>query len=324
MPSGVGVGQTTTLAAPDSSRRQGVLLISVPTVHQLRLPVPTRVVVLVSGSGTLLQAVLDAAAAPDYPARVVAVGADRPGIAGLARAERCRLPSFVVRLNQYPDRAGWDVALTEAVAAHHPDLVVSAGFGKILGPVFLVEPCSTDARLRAVTAACGGFVYAASLMGITGTRDTVSSDAAGLVKRVRQLYRSGGTAALHPDKPPGRPSAATAEFRKALADAVATDPRPLGYGFTTWSTGRLAAHLAKVTGTKFGPAQIRRLLHAENFSIHRPKHTLKGKRDEAAFRGVGQHKPIAAGVSYGQPVSAGLLRQKRRLCPGTEVKRLSG
>jgi transposase len=103
------------------------------------------------------------------------------------------------------------------------------------------------------------------------------------VKRVRQFYRHGGVAALHPDKPPGRPSAATAEFRKALATAVATDPRQFGYGFTTWSTGRLASHLAKVTGIQFSPAQIRRLLHAENFSVHRPKHTLKGKRDEAAY-----------------------------------------
>src|SRR3954451_889968 len=69
------------------------------------------------------------------------------------------------------------------------------------------------------------------------------------VKRVRRLYRSGGTTALHPDRPPGRPSAATPDFRNALAAAVATDPRRLGYGFTTWSAGRLAAHLAKVTGT---------------------------------------------------------------------------
>jgi transposase len=104
------------------------------------------------------------------------------------------------------------------------------------------------------------------------------------VKRVRKLYRSGGTAALHPDKPPGRPSAATPEYRNALATAVATDPRQLGYGFTTWSTARLAAHLAKVTGTKLGPAQVRRLLHREGFSVHRPKHTLKGKRDEAAYQ----------------------------------------
>jgi formyltetrahydrofolate-dependent phosphoribosylglycinamide formyltransferase len=92
------------------------------------------VVVLVSGSGTLLQSVLDAA---DLPVRVVAVGADRPDIEGLARAERAGVPSFVVRLRDHADRAAWDRALTDAVAAHEPDLVVSAGFMKILGPTFL-------------------------------------------------------------------------------------------------------------------------------------------------------------------------------------------
>jgi formyltetrahydrofolate-dependent phosphoribosylglycinamide formyltransferase len=105
------------------------------TVH-LRLPVPTRVVVLVSGTGTLLQALLDAAG-PDYPARIVAVGADRAGAGGLRRAQECGLPTFVVELAQHPDRASWDAALTEAVAAHQPDLVVTAGFMKILGPAFL-------------------------------------------------------------------------------------------------------------------------------------------------------------------------------------------
>src|SRR4029077_4704160 len=83
---------------------------------------------------------------------------------------------------------------------------------------------------------------------------------------------------------PGRPSAATTDFRNALAAAITTDPRQLGYGFTTWATGRLAAHLAQVTGTKLGPARVRRLLHQEGFSLHRPKHTLKGKRDEAAYQ----------------------------------------
>nr|WP_133907866.1 phosphoribosylglycinamide formyltransferase [Actinophytocola oryzae] len=95
---------------------------------------PARVVVLVSGSGTLLQAVLDAA---DLPARVVAVGADRGGIAGLDRAARANVPRFVVRLKDHPDRAAWDRALTKAVSAYEPDLVVSAGFMKILGPEFL-------------------------------------------------------------------------------------------------------------------------------------------------------------------------------------------
>ncbi len=96
-----------------------------------------KVVVLASGSGTLLQAVLDAAGQPGYPAEVVAVGADRDGIEALARAERAGVPQFAVRLRDHPDRAAWDKALTEAVAAYQPDLVVSAGFMKILGADFL-------------------------------------------------------------------------------------------------------------------------------------------------------------------------------------------
>ncbi len=103
---------------------------------QLRLPIPTRVVVLVSGTGTLLQALLDAAG-PDYPARIVAVGADRAGAAGLRRAADRGVPTFVVDLAQHPDRASWDATLTESVAAHQPDLVVTAGFMRVLGPAFL-------------------------------------------------------------------------------------------------------------------------------------------------------------------------------------------
>ena len=105
-------------------------------MHQLRLPIPTRVAVLVSGTGTLLQALLDAAG-PDYPALVVAVGADRAGTAALRRAADRDLPTLVVELARHTDRASWDAALTEAVAAHRPDLIVTAGFMKILGPAFL-------------------------------------------------------------------------------------------------------------------------------------------------------------------------------------------
>jgi phosphoribosylglycinamide formyltransferase 1 len=102
--------------------------------YRVELPVPARLVVLVSGSGTLLQALLDA---PDLPAQVVAVGADRDGIEGLARAERAGVPGFTVRVRDHADRAAWDAALAKAVAEHRPDLVVSAGFMKILGPGFL-------------------------------------------------------------------------------------------------------------------------------------------------------------------------------------------
>ncbi|SHL40206.1 phosphoribosylglycinamide formyltransferase-1 [Pseudonocardia thermophila] len=106
------------------------------STYRVDLPDPARLVVLVSGSGTLLQALLDATAEPGYPARVVAVGADRDGIEGLARAERAGVPTFVRRVGDYPDREAWDVALAEAVAEHRPDLVVSAGFMKIVGPRF--------------------------------------------------------------------------------------------------------------------------------------------------------------------------------------------
>ena len=92
---------------------------------------------LVSGSGTLLQALLDATTRPDYPVQVVAVGADRTGIEGLARAERAGVPTFTCRLRDYPSREDWDRALTEACAEHQPDLVVSAGFMKLVGASFL-------------------------------------------------------------------------------------------------------------------------------------------------------------------------------------------
>jgi formyltetrahydrofolate-dependent phosphoribosylglycinamide formyltransferase len=98
---------------------------------------PARIVVLVSGSGSNLQALLDACADPAYGARVVAVGADRDGIAGLERARAAGVPTFVDRVRDYPSRADWDRALTAHVAAYQPDLVVSAGFLKLVGSHFL-------------------------------------------------------------------------------------------------------------------------------------------------------------------------------------------
>jgi formyltetrahydrofolate-dependent phosphoribosylglycinamide formyltransferase len=102
-------------------------------------PTPARLVVLVSGGGTNLQALLDACADPAYGASVVAVGADRDGIEGLVRAAKHDVPTFVARVTDYADRADWDAALTAACAAHRPDLVVSAGFLKLVGPAFLAE-----------------------------------------------------------------------------------------------------------------------------------------------------------------------------------------
>ena len=96
-----------------------------------------RLVVLVSGSGTNLQALLDACADPSYGASVVAVGADRDDIEGLARAERAGVPTFVARVGDFSSRDHWDRALADKVAAFEPDLVVLAGFMKLVGPGFL-------------------------------------------------------------------------------------------------------------------------------------------------------------------------------------------
>jgi transposase len=124
---------------------------------------------------------------------------------------------------------------------------------------------------------------------MSDSRDTIASIAQRLrcgtdtVVRIRRLYRMGGIAALHPTKPPGRKSRATPAFLAKMKQAVATNPMDLGYGFSTWSATRLAAHLAKTTGIHFSDDQMTRLLHQAGYSFHRPKHTLKGKRDEAAY-----------------------------------------
>ena len=100
-------------------------------------PQPAGIVVLVSGSGTNLQALIDAASDPAYGVRILAVGADRDGIAGLARAERAGIPTFVCRVGDHAHRDAWDAALADAISAHDPVLVVSAGFMKLLGPKVL-------------------------------------------------------------------------------------------------------------------------------------------------------------------------------------------
>ncbi|MHB1615039.1 MAG: phosphoribosylglycinamide formyltransferase [Actinomycetes bacterium] len=98
---------------------------------------PARLVILASGSGTLLQSLLDACAQPAYGARLVAVGVDRDTTPVAARAVRAGVPTFAVRVEDYPDRCAWDLALADAVADFRPDLVVCAGFLKLVGAAFL-------------------------------------------------------------------------------------------------------------------------------------------------------------------------------------------
>ncbi len=96
-----------------------------------------RIVVLASGSGTLLQALMDACEAGHVPAAIVAVGSDVPDATALERARAARIESFCVPLGDYPDRAAWNAALVERVASYRPDWVVSAGFMRVLGPAFV-------------------------------------------------------------------------------------------------------------------------------------------------------------------------------------------
>jgi formyltetrahydrofolate-dependent phosphoribosylglycinamide formyltransferase len=96
--------------------------------------VPARLVVLASGAGTTLQAILDASRAPDFPGRVVAVGTDRPDTVAEQRAERFGIPSWTVPLSDYVDRAAFDEAVAERIAKDEPDLVILAGYMKVLGP----------------------------------------------------------------------------------------------------------------------------------------------------------------------------------------------
>ena len=111
--------------------------VPVGMVVAVTAPEPTGIVVLISGSGTNLQALIDATADPAYGVRILAVGADRAGISGLHRAAAAGIPTFVCRVEDHGTRADWDVALAERIADHEPAFVVSAGFMKILGPCVL-------------------------------------------------------------------------------------------------------------------------------------------------------------------------------------------
>ena len=130
---------STVTSGPRTRRRAARLtptrLYRVPPPLDVPPSAPARLVVLASGTGSLLAALLDAARG-DWPGRVVAVGVDRDCPATQI-AQDVGVPTFTVRLADHADRAAWDTALTEATAAHEPDLVVSAGFMKILGPQFL-------------------------------------------------------------------------------------------------------------------------------------------------------------------------------------------
>jgi phosphoribosylglycinamide formyltransferase-1 len=95
---------------------------------------PARLVVLASGTGTTLQAVIDAAADDDFGAVVVAAGTDVPGCLAMSRAEAGGVETFALPLRNYASREAWNDALADRIAGYRPDLVVLAGFMRVLGP----------------------------------------------------------------------------------------------------------------------------------------------------------------------------------------------
>jgi len=93
-----------------------------------------RIVVLASGRGSTLQAVIAAAADPGFGGQVVAAGTDVKGCPAMAYAEAQGIPTFAVQLRDFADRGAWNDALAESIGYHQPDLLVLAGFMRILAP----------------------------------------------------------------------------------------------------------------------------------------------------------------------------------------------
>jgi transposase len=125
------------------------------------------------------------------------------------------------------------------------------------------------------------------MSGVRRSRQSIAKELGcshGTIDTVRKRYREQGIAGLVPQKSSGRPPRVTRQYRAALRKAVQTPPQRFGYGFSVWSAARLGAHLKKTTGLSFSDERIRRLLREEGFSFQRPKHTMKGKRDEAAYQ----------------------------------------
>ncbi|MCX6432416.1 MAG: phosphoribosylglycinamide formyltransferase [Actinobacteria bacterium] len=96
-----------------------------------------RIVVLASGSGSLLQSLIDAADAGTLDAQIVAVGSDTAGVVAIDRAAAAGIATFVEDPTAYPDRDEWNRAITARVLELDPDWIVSAGFMRILGPTFV-------------------------------------------------------------------------------------------------------------------------------------------------------------------------------------------
>jgi transposase len=126
------------------------------------------------------------------------------------------------------------------------------------------------------------------LLSADGVSSRLIAQATGLatdtLTRIRRRWNEQGMASVKDAPRPGRPPKVNSAYRQGLRDALCRGPTAYGYAFTTWSIARLNAHLHRVTGLAICNDWLRQLVHAEAFVYRRPKHTLKGKRNEQAYR----------------------------------------
>ena len=126
------------------------------------------------------------------------------------------------------------------------------------------------------------------LLSAEGVSNQLIAQATGLapdtLAKIRRRWNERGMAALKDAPRPGRPPKVNPAYRKELKDALRRGPLAYGYVCTTWSIARLNTHLQRVTGIAICNDWLRQLVLAEGFVYRRPKHTLKGKRDEQTYR----------------------------------------
>jgi phosphoribosylglycinamide formyltransferase-1 len=162
--------------------------------------VTARLVVLASGSGSTLQAVLEAAVDPRFGSEVVGAGTDRPGCPAMCRAAEAGVPTFAVPLADYPDRDGWNAALAEAIAAHRPDLVLLAGFMRVLAPdtVSRFEMINTHPSLLpafpGAHAIADALAYGVKITGVTVHRVDAGVDTGPILAQAAVPVLDGDTA----------------------------------------------------------------------------------------------------------------------------------
>ena len=126
------------------------------------------------------------------------------------------------------------------------------------------------------------------LLSADGASNQLIAEATGLapntLTRIRRRWNERGMASLKDALRSGRPPKVNPAYRRTLKEALRRGPLAYGYVFTTWSIARLNTHLHRVTGLRICNDWLRQLVHAEGFVYRRPKHTLKGKRNEQAYR----------------------------------------